>query len=265
MAPNGTTSPRGCLASPNSFRKDIEASLSQIEQVLKASLKPIPPYPYPPTNEPIDATSGILADLRRIGFKDVETLIQVTKESFTGVDDDNKFLLEHVVQLASKLPPSSKNGAALSSAFINQLWNVLPHPPTTSLGAQYRYRTADGSYNNIYMPDLGKADTPYARTTKPELIQNVALPDPGTLFDELMARPADKFEPHPNGISSMLFYLASIIIHDLFRTVRSNKPHLETVVTKTCPRIIPIITTPRHHRTSTSPPCTAVTKMNKIL
>jgi hypothetical protein len=33
-----------------------------------------------------------------------------------------------------------------------------------------------------------------------------------------MAR-GDKFEPHPNKISSMLFYLATIIIHDIFRTV----------------------------------------------
>lgn len=28
----------------------------------------------------------------------------------------------------------------------------------------------------------------------------------------------DKFEPHPQGISSMLFYLATIIIHDIFET-----------------------------------------------
>jgi linoleate 8R-lipoxygenase/9,12-octadecadienoate 8-hydroperoxide 8R-isomerase len=49
-------------------------------------------------------------------------------------------------------------------------------------------------------------------------LQNIALPDPGVIFDSLMAR-GDKFEPHPNKISSMLFYLATIIIHDIFRTV----------------------------------------------
>lgn len=32
-----------------------------------------------------------------------------------------------------------------------------------------------------------------------------------------MAR-GDIFEPHPNGISSMLFYFATVIIHDIFRT-----------------------------------------------
>ena len=43
------------------------------------------------------------------------------------------------------------------------------------------------------------------------MMQNAALPDPGALFDSLMAR--KEFEPHPNKISSILFYLASIIIH----------------------------------------------------
>ena len=47
-----------------------------------------------------------------------------------------------------------------------------------------------------------------------------SIPDPGVLFDTFMARKG--FEPHPNHISSVLFYLASIIIHDLFRTDRNN-------------------------------------------
>lgn len=42
-------------------------------------------------------------------------------------------------------------------------------------------------------------------------MQPVDLPDPGTLFDSLMAR--KKFTEHPNKISSVLFYIASIIIH----------------------------------------------------
>jgi linoleate 8R-lipoxygenase/9,12-octadecadienoate 8-hydroperoxide 8R-isomerase len=47
-----------------------------------------------------------------------------------------------------------------------------------------------------------------------------ALPDPGDIFDSVMTRKHK--EPHPNKISSMLFYLASIIIHDLFRTDHKN-------------------------------------------
>lgn len=56
----------------------------------------------------------------------------------------------------------------------------------------------------------------YARTVKPTTSQPGSLPDAGVLFDTLMAR--EKPELHPTRISSMLFYLASIIIHDLFRT-----------------------------------------------
>lgn len=88
----------------------------------------------------------------------------------------------------------------------------------TSLGTKYKYREADGSNNNIRMPELGMANTPYARFAKPSVYQDIALPDPAVIFDSLMAR-GDTFEPHPNKISSMLFYLAIIIIHDIFRTV----------------------------------------------
>jgi linoleate 8R-lipoxygenase / 9,12-octadecadienoate 8-hydroperoxide 8R-isomerase len=64
------------------------------------------------------------------------------------------------------------------------------------------------------------ADTPYARTVAPKLMQPGALPDAGDIFDSIMTR--KHTNPHPNKISSMLFYLASIIIHDLFRTDHDN-------------------------------------------
>jgi hypothetical protein len=47
-------------------------------------------------------------------------------------------------------------------------------------------------------------------------------PDPGLLFDLLMAREEGTFKENPAGISSVLFYHASIIIHDVFRTNRTN-------------------------------------------
>ena len=66
---------------------------------------------------------------------------------------------------------------------------------------------------NFLFPQMGAAGTPYARSVKPQTIQKAALPDPGVLFDSVMTR--KEFEPHPNGVSSMLFYLASIIIHGM--------------------------------------------------
>ena len=60
-------------------------------------------------------------------------------------------------------------------------------------------------------PQIGAAGQTYARTVRPLTVQPASLPEPETLFDSVLVR--KKFVPHPNGISSMLFYLASIIIH----------------------------------------------------
>lgn len=203
---------------PNSWRKDIESSLDSVKQLVSKSLGPIPQYPYVPGNDDNTKLSGFISQLHNMGFKDVGTLLQLLNSEVKGVQDDNKFLLENLVSLLSRLDTNSQLSKQLTGAFINNLWNAIPHPPQTSLGTKYKYREADGSNNNIRNPELGMANTPYARAAKPSVLQNIALPDPGVIFDSLMAR-GDKFEPHPNKISSMLFYLATIIIHDVFRTV----------------------------------------------
>ncbi|KAL6697598.1 heme peroxidase [Trichoderma pleuroticola] len=86
----------------------------------------------------------------------------------------------------------------------------------------YQYRMPDGSFNNILQPNLGKAGTAYAKTVKPEKCLHGVKPDPGLHFDLLLARDEETFKENPAGISSMLFYHASIIIHDIFRTNRMD-------------------------------------------
>ncbi len=95
---------------------------------------------------------------------------------------------------------------------------AVPKPPD----AMFQYRTPDGSYNNILNPDLGRAGTPYAKSVRTEKRLHGVKPDAGLLFDMLMARDDKNFKENPAGISSMLFYHASIIIHDIFRTNRAN-------------------------------------------
>lgn len=203
------------------WRKELEANLTSVTQLISKSLSPISNTPYMPTNDPDNVKmTSLLTDLRKIGFKDVETLLALFNSEVKGQQDDSKFLLEHLVTLLAKLDDNSKISAQLTSGFVNTLWNALPHPPLTSLGTKYKYREADGSNNNIREPMLGAANTPYARSAKPAILQNIALPDPAAIFDSLMAR-GDKFEEHPNKISSVLFYFATIIIHDIFRTVSS--------------------------------------------
>ncbi|KAI0630845.1 linoleate diol synthase [Trametes polyzona] len=130
--------------------------------------------------------------------------------------DDRKMLLEHVLVYLSQNsghPLAQK----LETATVQLLYLDLPHPPATSIGPQYAYRTADGSCNNPDMPDLGKAGTPYARSVQQtHPLPRNEMPDAGLVFDTLLRR--EKFVPHPAGLSSMMFSFAALVIHTVFRT-----------------------------------------------
>jgi linoleate 10R-lipoxygenase len=71
------------------------------------------------------------------------------------------------------------------------------------LGNDYKYRSADGSNNSYIFPKLGAANTPYARSVNPRTMQPGALPDPGLIFDSILAR--EKFIPNPNKVSAIFF------------------------------------------------------------
>lgn len=98
------------------------------------------------------------------------------------------------------------------------LREVAPQSPD----GLHQYRMPDGSFNNILQPNLGKAGTPYAKSVRSIKRLQGVKPDPGLLFDLLMAREEGTFKENPAGVSSMLFYHASIIIHDIFRTSRTD-------------------------------------------
>lgn len=98
------------------------------------------------------------------------------------------------------------------------LREIVPQAPD----GFHHYRMPDGSFNNILQPNLGKAGTPYAKSVRNTKRLHGVKPDPGLLFDLLMAREDDTFKENPAGVSSMLFYHASIIIHDIFRTSRTD-------------------------------------------
>jgi hypothetical protein len=160
---------------------------------------------------------GHLQDMTHLGVSDVKTLISIFSTKLSGEPvDDKTYLMEGMIRTAAALPEGSKNRDTLTHQFLKQLYNDLPHPPQSYLGAKYQFRSADGSFNSLVHPQLGAAGTPYARTVKPSMIQTPARPDPGVIFDSVMTR--KHRELHPNRISSVLFYLASIIIHDCFRT-----------------------------------------------
>ena len=117
--------------------------------------------------------------------------------------------------MTSRLPHTSKLRERLTVTQVETLWKSLQHPPTSYFGSQYIYRQADGGFNNILDPTLGRAGSPYARSVKPMTKMPGAPPDAYTVFDALYSRgrSGENYRPSNNNISSMLFYIASIIIH----------------------------------------------------
>jgi hypothetical protein len=61
------------------------------------------------------------------------------------------------------------------------------------------------------LPRHGAAGTPYARSVSPTVVPPGALPDPEQIFNALMQR--TEFKKHPNNVSAVLWYWATIIIH----------------------------------------------------
>lgn len=127
-------------------------------------------------------------------------------------------LMERIISLVAGLPTKSRTRVLLTDQFINELWYSLDHPVLNYIGEKYMYRSADGSNNNPLYPQLGAAGTTYARSVRPTIMAPGALPDPGLIFDSVMRRSDSGYRRHPNNVSSILWYWATIIIHDLFWT-----------------------------------------------
>ncbi|CAE6443003.1 unnamed protein product [Rhizoctonia solani] len=137
--------------------------------------------------------------------------------------DDREYLLEYVFVALSRLPPGGNIQKKLQDAIITLLYGDLPHPPVTNVHPDFRFREPDGGNNNLAMPDLGRAGTPYARSVSSNTpIPPANLPSPELIFDTLLRRDTPGGKEHPAGVSSLLFSFAVLIIHSLFRTSPSS-------------------------------------------
>ncbi|OJJ87377.1 peroxidase/cytochrome P450 family protein [Aspergillus glaucus CBS 516.65] len=202
-------------------RNAVQSTFEKYSQVIHASTTPLPRQTGDSTFLEQDTTQGIFGDIKALGFRDVNTLKDLIKSKASGeLVDDKTMLMERIIQLVSGLPAGSKNRVELTNIFLDELWNSLPHPPLSYMGDDYQYRSADGSNNNPTLPWLGAANTAYSRSISPLTIQPSGLPDAGLVFDSLMAR--EKFNPHPNKVSSLFFDWASLVIHDIFQTDYRN-------------------------------------------
>lgn len=170
-----------------------------------------------PTGTDDKTEHHVLERLRALTAKNIKTLADVALGSLEGGPvDDKTYLMERIIQLTADLPINQRISDSLTNTLLTELWNDLEHPPKSTLGFEYAFRKADGSNNNTMFPHIGKAGQPYARTVRAKKMQPTSRPDPGVIFDSVLVRKT--FRPHPNRISSVLFYLASIIIHDCFHT-----------------------------------------------
>ncbi|OIW26965.1 heme peroxidase [Coniochaeta ligniaria NRRL 30616] len=199
-------------------RQGIDEAFRSFGQLITASRRPLPTQNGDGTYHTSKLQTGLREDLKVIKLKDVKTLLEVIKAKLKGdgISDDKTMIMERTIQLVAKLPNGSKNRVKLTDDFIAQLWNSLDHPPMIYIGDKYMYRAADGSNNNIMLPQLGAAGTTYARSVRPSIVPLGALPDPNLIFDSVMKR--TEYKKHPNNVSSVLWYWAAIIIHDLFWT-----------------------------------------------
>ncbi|KAK1777626.1 heme peroxidase-domain-containing protein [Copromyces sp. CBS 386.78] len=135
------------------------------------------------------------------------------------------------IKAGASLIASMSNNSVARNEFIEEQVKIkydrMLHPPLSYLGDAFKYRTADGKFNSAMNPHLGQAGAPYAKTVPAKTHPLGALPDPGDLFDRLMAR-EENGRPSQSGLSSMLVYHATIIIHDIFRTNDNDKSISDT-------------------------------------
>ncbi|KAH8683552.1 heme peroxidase [Ilyonectria robusta] len=195
-----------------------DGALASFKKLRLASKRPLPTQSGDGTYLTVVKRPGLKEDIRRLSMKDFKTLLEIVSHKVKGETqvDDKTMIMERTIQIVAGLSDHSKVQEALTNSFIDQLWNSLDHPPMLFMGDAYRFRQPDGSNNNPYYPRMGAAKTPYSRSCKPKNLQLGAQPDPEAVYEAVMAR--GEFKENPNKVSSILWYWATIIIHDLFWT-----------------------------------------------
>ncbi|KAL9625811.1 MAG: hypothetical protein Q9160_000131 [Pyrenula sp. 1 TL-2023] len=205
-------------------KRSLKHNLAQLISVLQASLRPLPSSTEVVRPKKDGGREGLPIGLTRLGLREFITLFLAVRAYYGQTINDRTYLMEKVIELAASLPTNSKNGLRLTNGLLEQLWADLEHPPLSYL--PWDQAQLQASRRNIVHPNIGAAGAPYAKSVKPALMRPVARPDPGLLFDTLMERKT--FRPHPAGISSVMFYIATIIIHDCFRTSHDDPAVSET-------------------------------------
>ena len=86
----------------SSNRVDVDSSFEQFAQLIHAARSPLPTQSgdgaYLDHAEP----SGLMQDIKALGFKDAKTLMEVMKTKATGeLQDDKTYIMERTIQVSS--------------------------------------------------------------------------------------------------------------------------------------------------------------------
>ncbi|ROT36144.1 heme peroxidase [Sodiomyces alkalinus F11] len=234
-----------------------ESSGSLLDDPLKIATQLVKDYAGVRSQASIPELAGLIKQLRSKGepLDDKQGTTELLIGILTGLPSTSKIRTQLTNKLIDTLwdslqhPPLSYVGGDVKYEVVNPK-EPQPHQSTKSYDTiefkapdsdvvlrehvpqgpdgLFQYRMPDGSFNNILEPNLGKAGTPYAKSVRTLKRLHGVKPDPGLLFDLLMARDDENFKENPAGVSSMLFYHASIIIHDIFRTSRTDMNKSDT-------------------------------------
>jgi len=167
--------------------------------------------------------TSALSDVTHLGLKNTKFLGTALTSLASGEPmDDKDLLLENGVAMLQGLPPNSGLGEKIANGFISMLWNDLPHPASTLAGPTSRYRRHDGGANNPWNPEMGKAGAPYSRSVPPLKPKGPDLPDVEDVYEALLKRDEATFRKHPSGLNRMFFSFATIVIHEIFQTSRTD-------------------------------------------
>ncbi|CAE6446655.1 unnamed protein product [Rhizoctonia solani] len=202
------------MSEPSLAYRAVDASLgalSHLATTIDNSLRPVSAnqsvYNRDPDHEVNAATAAIEGFRRQLRLGN-------------PITPDLGTILEHALVFMSRLPRGSTLAQKGQDAVISMLYKDLPHPPSTYVGDEYRFRAPDGGNNNLLQPDLGRAGTKYSRSVpQTHPLPPAELPDPELVFECLLKRDkASLVTPHPAGLSAMFFSFATLVIHTCFRT-----------------------------------------------
>jgi linoleate 10R-lipoxygenase len=111
-------------------RAEVVATFEKYAQAIHASQEPLPNQTGDGTFLKHDKSSGLISDIKALGFRDIGTVKDLVASKASGeLVDDKTYLMERVIQLVADLPGHSKNRTELTNVFLDELWNSIPHPP----------------------------------------------------------------------------------------------------------------------------------------